>query len=67
MWADVIFVMEKTHRNKLSKRFRPQLKGKRVVCLNIPDEYAYMDAGLVTLLKAVVPKHLPNVFSKPAA
>jgi predicted protein tyrosine phosphatase len=64
MWADVIFVMEKTHRNKLTRRFRTQLKGKRVVCLNIPDEYAYMDAGLVRLLKAIVPQHLPAVFSK---
>lgn len=64
MWADVIFVMERTHRNKLTKRFRAQLKGKRVVCLNIPDEYAYMDAGLVRLLKAIVPKHLPEVFSE---
>lgn len=44
-WADVIFVMEKTHRNKLSQRFRAQLKGKKVVCLNIPDEYEYMDPG----------------------
>ncbi len=25
-WADMIFVMERTHRNKLQKRFRPALK-----------------------------------------
>jgi predicted protein tyrosine phosphatase len=63
IWADVVFVMEKTHRNKLSKRFRAQLKGKKVVCLNIPDEYACMDAGLIRLLKARVPPHLPTVLS----
>jgi predicted protein tyrosine phosphatase len=62
-WADVVFVMERTHRNKLSKRFRAELKGKRVVCLTIPDEYEYMDAGLIRLLKALVPPHLPAVFS----
>lgn len=62
-WADVVFVMEKTHRNKLSKRFRAVLKGRKVVCLNIPDEYEYMDAGLIRLLKARVPPHLPAVFS----
>jgi predicted protein tyrosine phosphatase len=35
-WADIIFVMEKVHRNKLSKRFARHLKGKRIVCLAIP-------------------------------
>jgi predicted protein tyrosine phosphatase len=53
-WADVIFVMERTHRNKLSKNFGPYLKAKRVVCLDIPDEYEYMDPGLVRLLEAKV-------------
>lgn len=36
-WADIIFVMEKSHRSKLSKKFQPWLKGKRVICLEIPD------------------------------
>jgi predicted protein tyrosine phosphatase len=49
--ADIIFVMEKTHKNKLSKKFKPFLKGKRVICLDIPDEYDYMDADLINLLK----------------
>ena len=34
-WADIIFVMEKAHRSKLSRRFRRALKGKRVICLDI--------------------------------
>ena len=58
-WADLIFVMEKTHRNKLSKKFRPHLAGKRVICLDIPDEYDYMDPFLVKLLQAKVPRFLP--------
>ena len=49
--ADIIFVMEKTHRNKLSKKFQTFLKGKRVVCLDIPDEYDYMDSELIKILK----------------
>ncbi|KQZ17625.1 low molecular weight protein tyrosine phosphatase family protein [Caulobacter sp. Root1472] len=57
-WADLIFVMERTHRNKLSKRFKRHIKG-RVICLNIPDDYAFMDPALVTLLKARVAPHLP--------
>ncbi|HEY9650079.1 MAG TPA: low molecular weight protein tyrosine phosphatase family protein [Coleofasciculaceae cyanobacterium] len=50
-WADIIFVMEKSHRSKLSKKFQPWLKNKRVICLDIPDEYEYMDSALVELLK----------------
>ena len=58
-WADLIFVMEKAHRNKLSKKFRAHLGGKRVICLDIPDEYDYMDPVLVQLLRIKVPSFLP--------
>ncbi|WP_016951477.1 low molecular weight protein tyrosine phosphatase family protein [Anabaena sp. PCC 7108] len=53
-WADIIFVMEKSHKSKLSKNFQPFLKGKRVICLDIPDEYEYMQADLIELLKRKV-------------
>lgn len=53
-WADIIFVMEKSHRSKLSKKLQPWLKGKRVICLDIPDEYEYMEPALVELLKKKV-------------
>ncbi|WP_439501288.1 low molecular weight protein tyrosine phosphatase family protein [Aminobacter ciceronei] len=57
VWADIIFVMEKAHRTKLQKKFRKSLKA-RVVCLDIPDDYAFMDPALVTLLEERVPRHL---------
>lgn len=53
-WADVIFVMEQAHRNKLSRRFRAHLKNKRVICLDIPDQFNYMDPQLVRLLEVKV-------------
>jgi predicted protein tyrosine phosphatase len=53
-WADVIFVMERAHRNRLGKHFRAQLKNKRVICLDIPDEFEYMEPMLVRLLEAKV-------------
>jgi predicted protein tyrosine phosphatase len=53
-WADIIFVMENAHRSKLSKKFQPYLNGKRVVCLDIPDEYEYMEPSLVEQLKKKV-------------
>ena len=59
-WADIIFVMEKSHRKKLQKRFRTELKDVRVICLEIPDEFEFMDEGLVRLLRAKVARHLPT-------
>ena len=59
--ADIIFVMEKRHRALLTKRFGSRIRGKKIVCLDIPDKYQYMDAALVSRLKIVVPKHIPNL------
>jgi predicted protein tyrosine phosphatase len=58
-WAELIFVMEKQHKSKLSAQFRPQLHGKKVVCLNIPDNYKFMDPALVKLLESKVKPFLP--------
>lgn len=57
-WADKILVMEKHHRNKLRKHFREALGAKPVWVLGIPDDYDYMDPGLVAILKQVVPRLL---------
>lgn len=57
-WADIIFVMEREHKTKMSARFEKYLRGKRVVCLNIPDNYQYMDPELIKILKAKVSRHL---------
>jgi predicted protein tyrosine phosphatase len=59
-WADLIFVMEREHKTKLQTRYQPQLLDKRVICLDIPDNYKFMDAALVKLLKMKVEQHLPN-------
>ncbi len=58
-WADIIFVMERLHRNQLWRRFKPYLAHARVICLEIADEYEYMQAELVTLLKLRVDRYLP--------
>ena len=46
--------MEKAHRTRLQKRFRGSLKRARVVCLDIPDDYAFMQPELVALLEKKV-------------
>jgi predicted protein tyrosine phosphatase len=59
-WANIIFVMERAHRSKLSSKFKAHLRAVRVVCLDIPDEYGFMDPGLIRLLQDRVPRHLPG-------
>jgi len=53
-WADIILVMEKSHRNKISKKFKDLLKNKRLVVLEIPDNYDRMQPELIQLLKTKV-------------
>lgn len=53
-WADIIFVMEEKHRNRLKARFGQLLAHKPLHILDIPDEYHYMDTELVELLSACV-------------
>ncbi len=50
-WADIIFVMEKRHRQILQQRFARETLDAKVVCLDIPDEYQFMDEELITTIK----------------
>ncbi len=50
-WAEVIVVMEAVHRRRLVRAFGQCLQGKRVVCLDIPDHYEFMDPHLIALLR----------------
>lgn len=59
-WAELICVMEPAHRRKLTTRFKPHLANTRIVCLDIPDDFAFMAPELVRLLQAKVPRYLPN-------
>ena len=58
LWADLIFVMEKVHRKKLSAKFRAHLNRQRMICLDIADNYEYMEPALMELLKKRVSPHL---------
>jgi predicted protein tyrosine phosphatase len=57
-WADAIFVMEPVHRRRLKSMFPQQLRDKRIVVLDIPDKYDFMDPELVEVLKRKVEPHL---------
>ncbi|MFD0959044.1 low molecular weight protein tyrosine phosphatase family protein [Paenibacillus chungangensis] len=49
-WADVIFVMEKKHERRLQQKFGQELYGKKMIRLDIPDDYSYMDEELIEML-----------------
>jgi predicted protein tyrosine phosphatase len=59
-WADLIFVMENTHRKRMASKFQRHLAKARIICLGIPDDYEFMDPELVTLLQAKVTPFLPD-------
>ena len=54
-WADIIFVMERRHRDMLKARYEVKTP---IIVLDIPDEYGYMDEELVSMIKDMVDPHL---------
>lgn len=59
-WADTIFAMERIHRAKLQSNYRAALKNTRIVVLDIPDEFEFMDPKLAQLLHSKMLKWMPN-------
>ncbi|MBZ9688585.1 protein tyrosine phosphatase [Clostridium estertheticum] len=57
-WADIVFVMEKKHSRRLKNKFGDLLNNKNIICLDIPDDYQFMDEELIELLKCRVSEHI---------
>lgn len=53
-WADYIFVMEMIHKRKLLSKYKKFINNNKIIVLNIPDNYDYMDKELVEILKSKV-------------
>lgn len=53
-WADIIFVMESKHKNRLKSQFTRILDHKPLYVLDIADEYQFMGAELINELKLSV-------------
>ncbi len=49
-WAEMIFVMEKKHKQRLQQKFAFDPDAE-IIVLDIPDEYQYMDSELVEMLE----------------
>lgn len=57
-WADLIFVMEKKHKQRLSETFPVEISNKEIIVLDIPDEYQFMDEELIEGIKAGVAPYI---------
>ncbi|WP_068775912.1 low molecular weight protein tyrosine phosphatase family protein [Paenibacillus sp. FJAT-26967] len=57
-WADTVFVMEKKHTRRLQDKFSAKVRSKQVICLDIPDDYKFMDEELIEILKSRVSDYL---------
>jgi predicted protein tyrosine phosphatase len=57
-WADLIFCMEKSHLDRLRRKFPESIQGKKVVCLHIPDRYGFMQPELIEKLRAKLAPHV---------
>jgi predicted protein tyrosine phosphatase len=51
-WATDIAVMEKRQMSRLRRMFPRLVSGKRLVCLDVPDDFTFMQDELVALLRA---------------
>lgn len=50
-WADMIFCFEKKHLRRMKEKYTSEIAGKKVISLNIPDDYSYMDEKLQDILR----------------
>lgn len=63
-WADLIFAMEKRHKQRLLEKFPLLIADKQIIVLDIPDEYQYMDSELIEIIKTSVSSYLKNIITK---
>ena len=58
-WADLIFIMDDSQRRALARSFPGHAALERLICLDIPDEFTFLQPELVELLHTRATPHLP--------
>ena len=56
--VDLAAVTQKVHRARRARRFGTHLRGARVICLDIADDYTFIDLALVALPEPRTAPHL---------
>ena len=57
-WADMIFVMERRHVDRMTRKWHDLVKGKQLINLGVPDKFGYMDPKLIALLRRRLEKYI---------
>jgi len=57
-WADVILCMEYWHKQLIQREYQESISGKAIYCLDIPDEYSYMESYLIEEINSKFDKWL---------
>lgn len=57
-WADLIFVMEKHHLEKIISKYPVETKNSEIIILDIPDLYKFMNKELIAEIKLAVSPYL---------
>lgn len=57
-WADLIFAMEKRHKQRLKENLPAETSNKEIIILDITDDHDYMDEELVEMIKTAVSPYL---------
>ena len=57
-WADIIFVMEKKHKNRIKAAFPAPCKYAKIIVLDIPDDYQYGDPDLMDIIRSATEPYI---------
>ncbi len=60
-WADLVFVMEEKHLQIIEQKFRSNAFNDKIIVLDIPDNYKYMDEDLILTLKVAVSSFIEDL------
>ena len=65
-WADIVFVMERSHKLAITTRFgdTPGLTLPPIDVLDIPDEFEFMDPNLIEILETMLDPEIDCRVSK---
>jgi predicted protein tyrosine phosphatase len=50
--------MEKKHLRRLKDKFQIEIMNKSIICLDIPDDYRFMDEELIEILESRVSEYI---------
>lgn len=58
LWADLIFAIEKRHKERLVEKFSDVTRDKKIIVLDIEDHYKYMDPELIDMINESIAPYL---------